>query len=176
MRDYDLMTTAVEPPIAVVRAVTPDQLDLPTPCGDFTVRTLLEHMLGTAAYLASAVGAEADSGSLEERYAALTEAYSEPSAWEGEITMGEAPPMPAPMIGAMALAEVLLHGWDLAQATGRSVRWDPALISYLDEELTKTAELGRKMGAYGPRIAVAADAPPLDRVLGLTGRDPRWTA
>ena len=36
-------------------------------------------------------------------------------------------------------------------------------------------EQGRKMGLYGPEVAVPADAPTLDRILGLTGRDPAWT-
>ena len=176
MSAHELVTPALEPTVAVVKAVRPDQLDLPTPCGNFTVRQLLDHMAGTATWLSTAGGAQGDPPeSLEERYALLNTIYSDPKAWEGEISMGSAP-MPAPMVGGMAIGEVVVHGWDLATATGQHPQWAPEVLAFLLEDVAKTAELGRQMEAYGKEVFVPADAPPLDRILGLTGRNPQWTA
>ncbi|MFI5959980.1 maleylpyruvate isomerase N-terminal domain-containing protein [Cryptosporangium sp. NPDC051539] len=52
--------------------------------------------------------------------------------------------------------------------------WGPSLVGAASKQLV--AEQGREMGVYGAPVLVAPDAPLLDRVLGLTGRDPRWTA
>lgn len=71
-------------------------------------------------------------------------------------------------------ADVLMHTWDLARATGQ----DPAL----DEERCRDLFLGmepldemlRSSGQYGPRVAVADDAAWSDRLMGFIGRDPCW--
>jgi uncharacterized protein (TIGR03086 family) len=177
MAAHDLMTAALPPTLDVIRAVRPDQLDLPTPCGDFTVRDLMEHMRQTALFLLAATGtAPADPPEeLAERLGLVDAAFSAPSAWEGEVSLGSGP-LPAAMVGGMAVAEVVVHGWDLARATGQSPSWDAGVVAFLSEEVGKTAGLGRQMGAYGPEVKVPEDAPLLDRVLGETGRDPRWTA
>jgi uncharacterized protein (TIGR03086 family) len=80
--------------------------------------------------------------------------------------------LPAPMIGGMVLAEVVVHGWDLARATGQHPVWPGELLAAVLDEVAKTAAQGREMGVYGPEVKVPDDAPVLDRILGLTGRDP----
>jgi uncharacterized protein (TIGR03086 family) len=89
--------------------------------------------------------------------------------------MGGPHEMPARMIGAMATGEIVVHGWDLARATGQPVGWDETLLTFLYDEVARTAELGREMQAYGPEFPVPHTAPVLDRMLGLTGRDPHWS-
>jgi len=83
--------------------------------------------------------------------------------------------MPASAMGVVALNEVLVHGWDLAVATGQPYRADPASTE-------ACLELARQFAAvpemrdqiYGPVVPVPDDAPAMDRLLGLTGRDPAW--
>ena len=104
----------------------------------------------------------------------LVAAWSAPEAWRGMTSMGGPQEMPARMIGAMAVGEVVVHGWDLARATGQQVAWDETLLEFLYDEVAKTAELGREMRAYGAEVTVPRTAPVLDRMLGLTGRDPQW--
>jgi uncharacterized protein (TIGR03086 family) len=80
--------------------------------------------------------------------------------------------MPAHMIGGMVLGELVVHGWDLARATGRHSAWNEELLGFLHQEVAKTAEMGREMGVYGPEVPVADTASTLDRTLALTGRNP----
>ena len=84
--------------------------------------------------------------------------------------------MPAPMIGEMALAEMLLHAWDLAAATGQSLVVPDKIGRELRRSIEETAELGRSMGAYGVEVAVRAQASEFERALAASGRDPRWRA
>lgn len=82
--------------------------------------------------------------------------------------------MPAPVIGEMALAEVVLHGWDLARATGQHLVVGPELGAELRRMVEETGELGRQLGAYGPAVQVGDEAGDLERALAASGRDPDW--
>ena len=82
--------------------------------------------------------------------------------------------MPSRAIGGMIVIEMSVHAWDLASATGQTLTLDEDLLAYLHEEVTASAEMGRQYGVYGPEVAVPASASTLDRILGLTGRDPAW--
>jgi uncharacterized protein (TIGR03086 family) len=78
-------------------------------------------------------------------------------------------------MAAVALDELVVHGWDLAVATGQSYA-----VSDVDAEacMTFAGAVGEtpeeRAGLYGPRVPVPPDAPPFHRLLGLTGRDPGW--
>lgn len=77
-------------------------------------------------------------------------------------------------IGLLVVGDVLVHTWDLAVATGRSVALDPAVAEEMLVGMEAIDELLRSSGHYGPRVPVAADASLTDRLVGFTGRDPRW--
>ena len=81
---------------------------------------------------------------------------------------------PAPLIGGMVLVEFVVHGWDLARATGQQPAYDNDILSYVHTETTTHAPFGRELGLYGPEVPTPPHAPLLDRILGLTGRDPNW--
>lgn len=185
MREHELIALAAPPTLAVLHAVRPDQLAAPTPCAEYDVQGLIDHMLrwGPSLIRASrqpaAEAPPADNsppggGALERQIGELVAAWSVPDAWQGVTSMGGPHEMPARMIGAMATGEVVVHGWDLARATGQRISWDGTLIEFLYDEVAKTAELGREMQAYGEEFPVPPTAPTLDRMLGLTGRDPAW--
>jgi uncharacterized protein (TIGR03086 family) len=89
--------------------------------------------------------------------------------------MGGPMELPASLVGGMVVGELVVHGWDLARATGKHPEWADDLLGYLHEEIAKSAEQGREMGVYGPEVAVPASSSTLDHVLGLTGRNPAWT-
>ena len=188
---HTLVTSATAPAVAIVHAIRPDQLEAPTPCAEFTVRTLLNHLLYWGPSLVGAARKErvappaagereADlpdgdwAGALAGQIDRTAAAWSDPDAWEGMTHLGGPDPMPAPLIGGMVLTELVVHGWDLARATGQRPEWDRELLDYLHGEIGKTAEYGRELGVYGPAVPVPDSAPVLDRTLGLTGRDPAW--
>jgi uncharacterized protein (TIGR03086 family) len=177
MQEHELIAVAAPPTLAVIRAIRADQLTAPTPCAEYDVQGLIEHLLhwGPALARASRHSDGTAPPELEAQIAQLVAAWSVPAAWEGMTTMGGPHEMPAHMIGAMAIGEVVVHGWDLARATGQQVSWDEELLTFLYDEVAKTAELGREMQAYGQEVPVPRDAPVLDRMLGLTGRDPHWS-
>ena len=88
--------------------------------------------------------------------------------------MGE---VPATWILGQHVADVVVHGWDLAKATGQSTDLDPELGQFaldwakesLKPEFRGDEESGR---SFGPEVPVAADAPLYDRLAGFFGRNP----
>jgi uncharacterized protein (TIGR03086 family) len=104
----------------------------------------------------------------------ITSSWAPPSAWEGETSMGTPHTLPAPVMGDMIVGELAVHGWDLAVATGQRLDLPAELLAHLRDTVFAGVEQGREMGMYGPEVAVSVDAHTLDRILGLTGRDPAW--
>lgn len=192
MDQTDLMAAAAAPLPKLVRAVDSDHLRASTPCSEWDVRALVNHQLFWGPSLVGAARkdsvpppapGESDvdltagdwQQAFEQHIDALVTAWSEPEAWEGMTVMALSPRMPAPMIGGMVVGELVVHGWDLARATGQEPDWEPEVLDRLHQELTMTADQGRQLGVYAPEVPVPANAPMLARVLGLTGRDPSWT-
>jgi uncharacterized protein (TIGR03086 family) len=77
---------------------------------------------------------------------------------------------------AMLVADVVLHGWDLARALGKTVSWPAEAVATTRDFVVATAEQGRGMGLYATEVPVPPTAPALDQALGLSGRDPAWMA
>jgi uncharacterized protein (TIGR03086 family) len=172
----------------VVAGIRDDQLGDPTPCADTPVAGLLAHLAGLAMAFRMAAektpvpgGPSASADDLPPDWRtripreldALVAAWRRPSAWQGTATAGGVT-MPAPVAAAVALDEVLVHGWDLAVATGQDYTADPAAVAACTEFAAQAAAEGPTPGLFGPPVPVPDDAPPLDRLLGLTGRDPGW--
>jgi uncharacterized protein (TIGR03086 family) len=175
----------------VVAAVRDDQLADPTPCADTPVAGLLDHLLGlTLAFRLAAEkqplpgGPSASADALPDDWRErlprqldeLVAAWRAPEAWEGTAEAGGVT-LPAPEMAVVALDEVLVHGWDLAVATGQPYRADEASAEACLGFATQVNGEGRQSppGLFGPAVPVPADAPVLDRLLGLTGRDPAWS-
>ena len=179
--------------------VTDDQLAGLTPCPDYPVAALLDHFMGLtlafawAAHKITAVeGGSDESGPglataehldpqwralLPQRLSALAEAWRDPTAWEGMTEAGGVT-MPADLMGAVALDELVLHGWDLACATGQPFACDPASAAAVLAFTSASAQpeqAANREGLFGPVIDIPEDAPTLDRALGFAGRDPAWT-
>jgi uncharacterized protein (TIGR03086 family) len=173
---------------AAVRAGGGADLAGPTPCADYDLRTLLRHFVGTSGAFVRAgqtkaldpddpwgSNAKLDEqdwvGQLAGQVEAMGEAWSRPAAWTGTV---EGAQLPAPAVGELGLIEVLLHGWDVARATGQPLTVSDELGEELLRCLEPTLEQGRQFEVYGPEIRVPSDAPALTRALGLSGRDPDW--
>ena len=175
------MSTAADALADVVRAIEPDQLTNPTPCTEFDVRGLVHHLLYWGPSLEGAgrkenvppsdVDTTDWQGDLLAQLTRTVEAWTPASAWEGTTGMG-----PAQVIGEMIVGEFLVHAWDLARATGQPFAPDGDLLAYAYDGIAAGADQAREMGIYGPEVPVPPDAPLLDRVLGLTGRDPAWVS
>ena len=179
---------------SVVAAVTHDQLDAATPM-DQPARVVIHHLLGlssafcdaaaknigpsTSTPPAPAEGALPDGwrSELEKRLHSLAEAWRSEDAWDG-MTMAGGVDLPGEICGLVAMDEVLLHGWDVARATGQpylptDAECEAVLPIVTPDDQTPDGS-GREI--FGNVVAVPGDAPSFDRVLGLAGRDPNWTA
>ena len=84
--------------------------------------------------------------------------------------------MPAAAIGSMMTSEFVLHGWDVARATGQSFTVPEPLATTALAGVEAIAGMGRDGGWFAAEVEVPQDAPTLDRALALSGRDPAWTA
>ncbi|HEX2285020.1 MAG TPA: TIGR03086 family metal-binding protein [Mycobacterium sp.] len=174
----------------VLSNVTDDQLGVRTPCEAMSVSALMQHIGGLA--LAFTAAARKDFGPLTDtppsdpgylepdwrtsfpaRLTELGEAWRQPSAWEG-MTRAGGVDFPGEMGGVIALTEVVIHGWDLARATGQHYDVDPASAEAVLKNVEATAAEGPVEGLFGPAVPVAGDAPVLDRIIALSGRDPAW--
>jgi uncharacterized protein (TIGR03086 family) len=193
MELHEMMASAGHAVVEVARDVKPDQLDQPTPCPDWDVRALVNHLMFWTAFRSELAArkqtAPADDPLTEEtdftrerhwaetldtQLAKATAAWAEPGATDGDTGLAGGS-MPARMIGMMMLGELVVHGWDLARATGHELVVDPTVAETTHEMLAGMAPQGREMGAFGSEVVVPDAATPLDRVLGLSGRDPHWT-
>lgn len=175
------------------QGVKPDQLDLPSPCGEWSARAVLNHLITFSGYASErsarkqpppADGSLSDRNDytdgdwaqlLKDKLTAAATAWGEPGALEG-MTYLAGTQMPAPLVAAMQLTELVLHGWDLAVATGQEPGFDDTVAAVTYQTMLQAGDQGRSFGIYGPAVAVDDAAPLLDKALALSGRDPRWAA
>ncbi|GAA2637355.1 TIGR03086 family metal-binding protein [Dactylosporangium fulvum] len=186
MEKHLLLVRAAPVTRQIVTALDDADLAAPTPCAGWDVRALVEHLLHWgpslegAAHKASVPPGAADAGddwrkALLGQYDRLADAWGAPAAWEGTTYMGPTE-LPADLVGGMVLGEFVLHGWDLARAAGQAPAWDDEVLTALHAEVARSADQARSMGVYGAEVPVPETAPLLARVLGLSGRNPSWTA
>ncbi|GAB1692875.1 TIGR03086 family metal-binding protein [Krasilnikovia sp. M28-CT-15] len=176
--------------VTLVRGVTPGMLGLPTPCADWDVRALTNHLLQVVSglHLAGLGKPIPDSawaqdlmsdGAWGDRFddegRAASAAWDAESAWDRMVTVGKMP-MPASLVATMFACDLVIHGWDLARATGQPFRCDNETAEAAYQFMTDMGEQGRAMGIYASPVSIGASAPELDRALALSGRDPEWTA
>ncbi|WP_426563386.1 TIGR03086 family metal-binding protein [Angustibacter sp. McL0619] len=176
--------------------VQDDQLSDATPCEGRPVAAMLDHLMGLTLAFKWAATKDLPPGAggrpqpaadsldpdwrtvLPGRLDALAEAWQDPQAWTGMTEAGGIQ-LPGEVAGLVALDEVVLHGWDLARATGQSFRCDPAsaeAVLGFTEASARPDQSPRREGLFGPVVRVPDDAPVLDRALGFAGRDPSWQA
>ncbi|HEY8526245.1 MAG TPA: TIGR03086 family metal-binding protein [Acidimicrobiales bacterium] len=185
---------AAEGMARLVRSVPDELLDRPTPCPDYALGDLLDHIggfaiafTGAARKAEPAAGAERASGDasrlgddwrdrIPRDLTELAEAWRDPAAWTGTTQAGGIQ-LPGDVAGLVALDELVVHGWDVARASGQDFACDPTALAAVHAFLEGLAGPGRegmRSGIFGPVVEVDTDAPLLDRVIGLAGRDPGW--
>ncbi len=160
----------------VVGNITPDQLGRPTPCAEFTVRGVLDHMAGGAATFAAAFRGAAPPPPPDDSLAALpgalddlVAAMHEPGALDRTIhaPFGE---VDGTTFARFVVFDGLVHGWDLATATGQPYEPPDVLVAEVSAFAHGTLDGLRD----GDTFAAAADAPsgatPIERLAAYTGR------
>ena len=161
----------------VVAGIAPDQLDDPTPCADFTVRGVLEHMIGGATAFAAAYRgvepAEPDLrdplGDYHEVLGDLVAAISAPGALDQTV---QAPfgPLAGATFARFVVLDGLVHGWDLAGATGQAYEPPAELVAEADAFARQAVDPLRDGSTFKAAVEPPADATPIDRLAAYTGR------
>jgi uncharacterized protein (TIGR03086 family) len=185
------ITPATERLGRLLGSISETDLERATPCPENSVGDLADHISMFAKGFAMAARKTStprsgpppkpDADNLEPEWrdrlaaelAALAAAWQDPAAWDGMTAVGGLE-LPGGIAGLVALDELLVHGWDLAVATGQP--FDPPVTEIeAAAGFVEGFDAPRDGRLFGPVVAVPDDAPPLDRLLGLTGRDPAWS-
>jgi len=170
----------------IVLAVRPEQLVLPTPCRDWDVRLLLNHIIGGNYMFAEvAAGGRADAaGTMDDHTLpdpgtnylasadAVMAAWAQPGAMERRCHMpfGD---IPAGAAVSIHFLDIVVHGWDLARATGQDTTIEPDLAEEaLDISHGLLSPELRETGVFGPEVPISADNPLHDRLVAFMGRRP----
>ena len=181
------MHTGAERLAALVRAVPDDALGDRTPCADYTVGDLLDHISGFAVGISAAgrkdergmrppaPGSAANLGDdwrsrIPAELYELATTWDDPAAYEG-MTGGPLD-MPGEMAATVGVEELCIHGWDLARALGEPFEATPAELDVVDHFFSLFGYLARD-GAYGPAVDTSSDDR-FTRALAFSGRDPGW--
>lgn len=181
------MAAAAAETIKIVNGVRPEQFGDSTPCDEWDVRTLLNHIILWTAYSAEqrARGGSVAEDLMNKDFAAnpgfaadyaaqankALDAWADPAAWERDLgVMGSA--TPSADVAALLIAESVLHGWDLAVATGQRYQCDEATAAAVLDVVREQGELFRQYKGFADTVKVPDDASAFDKALAESGRDP----
>ena len=190
MELYEAFDRAIASTAWIVKAVRPDQADAPTSCTEWDVRDLLNHIIGTL-WLSEALlsdrtprhpmapgglpgtdlaGQDPAAAYAEASAAALTAASAGDSLTRVHTTpLGD---MPGPALAGFTTLDIVVHGWDLAQATGQPAALDDTLAAHVLAFAEQAITPGFRAPRIGPAMPVAADASLTDRLVAFLGRQP----
>ena len=168
----------------IIAGIKQDQIGIQTPCSEWKVKDLIEHLIGGASHLNTSMGGgSGDSPSSEGDVAKMAASYtsvvadvlqkaSDPSALEAQVATPAGEMSAGQFIGILSL-DNLIHTWDLAKATGQDTGLDPALTeACYDMFVPGLIDMARPHGAFGAAVSVPDSASTQDKLLGYTGRQP----
>ncbi len=172
---------------ARVEGVGPGGWDAPAPVEGWVARDVVRHLVewfpgflhaGTGIRLPAGPTVEEDpAGAWAAQRDAIQALLDEPGTADLVLSNPHIGEVPLPdAIDRFYTADVFMHNWDLARATGQDETLDPEMCLRLYEGMLPMDEILRSSGQYGPRVPVPDDADPQTRLLGFIGRDPWWTA
>ena len=189
--EHDLISLVQRAVLAVdplVASVSSADYQRPTPCEGFDLRMLVAHLIGGLRAFADVaegkpLGFDADpdldNENASDEFLKARDRFV--AGFAAPELLDRTFPMPWGDTSGMQLAgfeliELTVHGWDIARSLGRSVP--------LDDDLVEAALFGARQWVddtartpqlFGPEVPVAAQAPPIDRLVGFLGRHPDWT-
>lgn len=181
----------------LVNGVRDDQLGVPTPCTRYTLGDLMQHVRVLAeAFTVAGLKEQPAGGSKPPRQGdasllpedwrgettdwldRLAETWANPAAWEGTAWIAgfEAP---ASAVGITAANELVVHGWDVARASGQQLILDGTALAPSRDFVAMMSGPGSEEArgdAFGPALPIPAGASALDEVVAGNGRNPAWSA
>jgi len=172
----------------VIEQVPADGWSRLSPCEGWSARDIVRHVLDTTTMFLGFVEIEAQrsvdvdddpAGAFAEVRALVEGALTDPDVATREYTSPFGTSVFEQSVDQFLAADLTLHAWDLATATGVPLELDQAEVARLHEGLTAAeARFGpafRSSGTFGPAVEPPPDADATERLLAFTGRDPRWS-
>lgn len=169
------------------RVVGVTDWDVPAPVEGWAARDVVRHLVewfpgflsgGTGIELPSGPSVDDDPvGAWTSQADAVQAVLDDPATASKVLTnphLGEMPLEQA--ISRIYTADVFLHTWDLARATGQEERLDQERCAQMFEGMQAIEETLRSSGQYGPRVPVPDGADAQTKLLGFIGRDASWSA
>ena len=185
--DLEMYEKAMQAADGVIRGIAPEQYAAPTPCDEWDVRELVNHLVFGNWMFARAAGGErvrVDDDDLPDMVGddpvtafrqsadAAVAAWRTPGATEKVCHLPFAD-LPGPAAMRIHFKDVVVHTWDLARATGQAEELAPELASSaLEISRTVVNDEMRELGAFGPAVAVDDEAPVHHQLVGFLGRTP----
>ncbi|MFG2020972.1 TIGR03086 family metal-binding protein [Actinomadura geliboluensis] len=189
------LTPAARRMAELLAGVRDAQLTAPTPCEDTPLAALIGHVDGLVLAFTQAATKDIPEGGsqppsaassdlpadwrtrIPEQLDALAAAWRSPDAWQGMTEAGGIA-MPGADAGNVAMNELVVHGWDVARASGQPYTAGAdeieSCLAFVSPAVEQSGGKGVP-GLFGPAVPASGDAPALDRLIAMTGRDPSWT-
>jgi uncharacterized protein (TIGR03086 family) len=174
--DADLLAAVFDETHATIAAVRSDQLHSPTPCADFDVAALVNHLIGWARSFAARFSGASEADAPNEYQAGTNPAgeFEEAAQTIIEAYRSDAEPTKQLPAGFFVM-EFLTHGWDLAVAIGRRAKYSDAVADLGLETAREMLKPEYRGSAFLPEVEVAPTSEPVDRMVAFMGRNPGWS-
>ena len=165
----------------IVNNIKPDQLQDDTPCDEYDVSGLLTHLISgnfwvaplvegkTIAEVGDALDRDYGPDEYDASAAEADQAFSSPGAMERPVAVSYGP-VPGEVYAGHRFLDVLIHGWDLAKATGQDTTLDPELVDACWNVINPQMELLKGSGMFGGDVKVSDDADSQTKLLATLGR------
>ena len=176
---YRTLAAAFE---AKVAAVPPDGWSNQSPCSEWTARDLVGHVVDVHGMMLRPLDVEVAGepsveddplGAFRAARATLQDVLDDPSRADTEYDGAFGRTTVSATVDQFLGFDLVVHGWDLARATGQDEAIAPSevarILEFVDRLGTRTMQ---ENGVTGPEVPVPSDASDQDRMLGLLGRDP----
>ena len=162
---------------SVLGGLTADDLGRASPCAEYTAGEVGEHVVRSMVLLASVAGGSADGpapGSLEGRVTASAGAAL--AAWrgrglDGSVAVGRST-LPAGLAVEIIPLELLVHGWDLARATGAEIEVVPEVADYVLGRARLLITPDKRGRSFAAEVPAGPAATALERLIAFSGREP----
>jgi uncharacterized protein (TIGR03086 family) len=191
MGPFDCASVTLAACRSVLRRLTEDDLSRPSPCAEYAVGEVGEHVVRSMVLLASVAGAQAGNpaagsvgpaggpvgpagGPLEEQVAVTAEAAL--AAWRrrglgGTVAVGRST-LPASLAVEIIPMELLVHGWDMARATGQQIDVPPEVVDHVLGRARKLVTEDKRGRSFAAEVPTGPEATALQRLIAFTGRVP----
>jgi uncharacterized protein (TIGR03086 family) len=174
---FECAAAALPACVAVLRRLGPDDLDRPTPCAEYTVEGVGEHLVRSMVLLASVAGSAVDgsaAGALDARVGAAAEAAL--AAWrrrglDGSVAVGRST-LPARLAVEIIPLELVVHGWDVARATGGDIDVPAEVTRHVLDRARQLITPDKRGRSFAAEVPTGPDATILQRLIAFTGRAP----